>query len=160
MGSCDCSFSLVSTNSQALVLSYKTIPWISPLHDSCWLTGPLLVCHTYYTNWISRFVKQRKLAKLPNDGLLYSLASSWNLFLQLQPGSRTGVLRWSGPGCANIGAERTARTGTFFGRFESASRSSLEEKGGRRRRSIILLWNAFCSFPSFLFEKCQSRVPL
>ena len=46
MGSCDCSFSLVSTNSQALVLSYKTIPWTSPLHDSCWLTGPLLVCHT------------------------------------------------------------------------------------------------------------------
>ena len=48
MGSCDCSFSLVSTNSQALVLSYSTrILWTSPLYDSCWLTGPLLVCHTY-----------------------------------------------------------------------------------------------------------------
>ena len=48
MGSRDCSFSLVSTNSQALVLSYYTrILWTSPLYDSCWLTGPLLVCHTY-----------------------------------------------------------------------------------------------------------------
>ena len=48
MGSCDCSFSLVSTNSQAPVLSYSTrILWTSPLYDSCWLTGPLLVCHTY-----------------------------------------------------------------------------------------------------------------
>ena len=49
MGSRDCSFSLVSTNSQALVLSYYTrILWTSPLYDSCWLTGPLLVCHTYW----------------------------------------------------------------------------------------------------------------
>ena len=48
MGSCACSFSLVSTNSQALVLSYSTrILWTRPLYDSCWLTGPLLVCHTY-----------------------------------------------------------------------------------------------------------------
>ena len=48
MGSCDCSFSLVSTVSQALVLSYSTrILWTRPLYDSCWLTGPLLVCHTY-----------------------------------------------------------------------------------------------------------------
>ena len=40
MGSRDCSFSLVSTNSQALVLSYYTrILWTSPLYDSCWLTG-------------------------------------------------------------------------------------------------------------------------